>query len=78
MIGDTFDEYFSAYPEHVTYLLWPAVLPLLPGDYTLGTRHNGNTFMNVTWVDGHVTAESITKLVNGANGDIDWYYKADK
>ncbi len=42
----------------------------------VGSRHSGS--INLTWVDGHVSLEKRSKLIAGANGDINWYYRRDK
>lgn len=42
----------------------------------IGSRHSGKT--NVLWADSHVTAESPSKMVIGAEGKQNYYYLADK
>ena len=75
MIGDTTDQWVDAKDSA---RLHP---PSIASASRIGNRHNG--FINVTWVDGHVTSELPSKLIAGANDansifQRDWYYKYDK
>jgi prepilin-type processing-associated H-X9-DG protein len=42
----------------------------------VGKRHGKG--VNMFWADGHVEWKSQLELLNGLNGDLDWYYKRIK
>ena len=69
MIGDTANEKASAAKE---------VARLFRPKYSAGVGKRHSNAINVTWVDGHVTSEKTNKLELGADGQVAWYYKADK
>jgi prepilin-type processing-associated H-X9-DG protein/prepilin-type N-terminal cleavage/methylation domain-containing protein len=75
MIGDSNDIWEDSGKEaRLALLIYPSSVIITPTG--VGNRHNGA--INITWADGHVTLERQAKLINGLNGDIDWYYRDDK
>jgi prepilin-type processing-associated H-X9-DG protein/prepilin-type N-terminal cleavage/methylation domain-containing protein len=43
-------------------------------DPSIGNRHSGG--INAAWADGHAEWKTQSELMNGKNGDTDWYFRA--